>query len=133
MTRHLLDSDGVIDVLKGVADTIALLQSLGQQGNTLCLSDVVLGEVYAGLHPQDEADAERFLSTLEYLPTSDTAARQAGRWRYAYERRGRVLSLTDCLIAATAVEHQANLVSGNARDFPMPELTIVPLPRPSRR
>jgi predicted nucleic acid-binding protein len=40
------------------------------------------------------------------------------------------LSTTDCLIAAIAVEHQAQLVTGNRRDFPMPEITVVPLPRP---
>jgi tRNA(fMet)-specific endonuclease VapC len=133
MTRHLLDSDAIIDVLKGVSDTLALLGTLIQQGNTLAICDVALGEVYAGLHQQDEARAAQFLSTLEFLPASASAAHQAGQWRYNYARRGTTLSITDCLIAATAAEHHAVIVTGNAKDFPMPEVTTLPLLRPTRQ
>jgi predicted nucleic acid-binding protein len=40
-----------------------------------------------------------------------------------------MLPLTDALIAATAVEHNATVVTGNVRDYPMPEVSILPLPR----
>jgi tRNA(fMet)-specific endonuclease VapC len=129
MARHLLDSDSVVDVLKSVGETIALLEHLTSRGGVLCVSDVVLTEVYAGLRPEEEAYAERFLSTLEFLPTSADAGRRAGRWRYSYARQGRQLSTTDCLIAATALEHEATLVTGNTKDFPMPEIEMIALPR----
>ena len=130
MTRHLLDSDSVFDVLHGVTATVALLQRLARQGDTLCTSDVVLGEVYAGLDRRDEARAEQFLSTLEYLPASPTAARQAGKWRYAYRRHGTTLTLTGCLIAAVADEHHATVVTGNVRHFP--QVTTLAIPRRGR-
>ena len=132
MTRHLLDSDTVIDFLQGVASTVAFVQNLSQQGDVLCTNDVVLAEVYTGLHPQDYQRAEQFLATLTYLPASDAAARQAGAWRYTYARQGQALSLPDCLIAACAQEHQATIVTGNVRDFPMPGITVIALPRPRR-
>ena len=129
MTHHLLDSDAVIDALNGVASTVAFLRALAAQGDILCGNDVTLAEVYAGLHPADVAQAERFLSTLIYLPTSASAARQAGAGRYAFARQGRQLSLTDCLIAACAQDHHATVVTGNVRDFPMAGITVIPLPR----
>ena len=129
MTRHLLDSDSVIDALNGVGETLALLQQLTQQENTLCTCDVVIAEVYTGLTPQERGRAEAFLSALEFLPTSADAARQAGEWRYDFARRGTALATTDCLIAAVALEHQATLVTGNVRHFPMPDLSTLPLPR----
>jgi tRNA(fMet)-specific endonuclease VapC len=129
MTRYLLDTDCLIDHLKGVRSTIAFLHELSQRGEIFCTSAVVLAELYAGLHSGDQARAEQFLTTLEYLPTSADAARQAGAWRYAYAGRGQRLSLTDCLIAATTAQHQARLVTGNVKDFPMPEANLLPLPR----
>jgi predicted nucleic acid-binding protein len=133
MSLHLLDTDAVIDLLKNVTDTVSLIQGLHSQGDTLCTCDIVLGEVFSGLHPSDRARATPLLDGLLYLITTVEAARQAGEWRYDHARRGQQLTITDCLVAATAVDHAAVLVTGNTKDFPVPEVTLLPLPRPGRR
>lgn len=133
MTLHLLDSDAVIDHLKGIQSTIALLQNLPSQGHLLCSCDIVVAEVYAGLPPAARAAAQRFLSSLEFLPTSEAAAQRAGIWRYDLARRGVTLLATDTLIAAVALEHGASVVTGNVKDYPMSEVTVVPLPRVQQR
>jgi len=51
----------------------------------------------------------------------------AGQDRYSFARRGRTLSITDMLVAATAREHQAILVTGNVKDYPMTDIDIFPL------
>jgi predicted nucleic acid-binding protein len=124
MTRYLLDADAIIDYLKGIASTIALIQDLGRQGHQLCVCAVVESEVYTGLPPQHRGQAEQLLDALEYLPTPRPAARRAGDWRGAYRAQGIQLATT-----AVAVEHDAALVTANLRHFPMPELTRHPLPR----
>ena len=129
MTKHLLDSDAVIDFLYDIAGSIELINLLFEVGDTPCTCDIVVAEVFTGLAPGEEGRAVQLFGALEYLPTTMAAARQAGEWRHQYRRRGRAYATTDCLIAAVAVTHQAALVTGNLRDFPMPELTIVPLPR----
>lgn len=133
MSLHLLDTDAVIDLLKNVPDTVSLIQGLHDQGDTLSTCDVVLGEVFSGLHPSDRTRATPLLDGLHYLITTAETARRAGEWRYDYARRGQQLTITDCLVAATAVDHAATLVTGNTKDFPMPEVTLLPLPRPGRR
>lgn len=129
MARRLLDSDAVIDFLYNIPGSIDLIERLFAAGDALCSCDIVLAEVYTGLHSHEQARAERLLARLQYLATTPEAARQAGVWRYAYMRRGQTLAVTDCLIAAIAVSHQATVVTGNVKDFPMPEVAILPLPR----
>lgn len=129
MTRHLLDTDTIIDVLAGFPSTVAFVEQLEAQGHQLCTCDVVVAEVITGLRPQDQARGERLLGALDYLPTSREAAQQAGQWRGSYRHQGMQLATTDCLIAAVAHAHSAQVVTGNVRDFPMPELTVLPLPR----
>jgi predicted nucleic acid-binding protein len=51
-------------------------------------------------------------------------ARQAGRWRHDYARRGVTLALPDLLIAATAVEYGLTLITDNRKHFLMPELSF---------
>jgi predicted nucleic acid-binding protein len=90
---------------------------------------IVAAEFETGLDPALLPRIEPYLEGLTYLQTSRIAARQAGRWRYEFRRRGVTLALTDCLIAATAHEHGAQIVTGNVRDYPMPGVTVLALPR----
>lgn len=129
MTLHLLDSDAVIDFLKGIQSTTVFIQALPNHGHIACSCDIVISEVYAGLAPHEGAAAQQFLSTLYFLPTTEAAAQQSGIWRYAFARRGVTLSTTDTLIAAVAAEHGASIVTGNVRDYPMTGITVIPLPR----
>lgn len=133
MTRYLLDTDALIDFLYNIAGSVQLVQGLFAQGDTPCTCEVVVAEVCAGLHAHEQAHAEQLLTSVEYLPTTPEAARQAGSWRYTYMRQGHTIPITDCLIAAVAALHGATVVTGNVRDFPMPELTLLPLPRQQGR
>lgn len=132
MTLHLLDTDAIVDFLKGFASTTAYIQALPTQGHIGCSCDIVIAEVYAGLAPHERASAQQFLSSLQFLPTTEAAARQAGSWRYDFARRGVTLPTTDTVIAAVALEHGASVVTGNLRHYPMPGITLAPLPRVQR-
>lgn len=132
MTRHLLDTDSVIDYLIGQPDTTALIRRLDSGGETLCVCDVVIAEVYSGLLQRDWARGQTFLDGMTFLPTSAAIAQRAGEWRFSFARQGISLATTDCLIAATAHGHQAVVVTGNAKDFPMQELRILSTRTPRR-
>jgi predicted nucleic acid-binding protein len=129
MARYVLDTDAVIDLLKDVSSTIEVVENLYRQGDTMCTCAVVIAEVYAGLHAADQLRGQRLLESMRFLSTTPSAARQAGIWRHEFARRGTQLATSDCLIAATANENRATLITGNLRDFPMPEVSIMPLPR----
>lgn len=129
MAHFLLDSDALADFLNDWPATVALVLQLLSDDQALCTCDVVLAEVFAGIRPDAPPDGIAFVNSLQFLPISREFARQAGAWRYMYARQGIQLPATDMLIAATAIEHNATLVTGNLRHYPMPELSLLPLPR----
>jgi predicted nucleic acid-binding protein len=125
----LLDTDAIIDYLKGFPSSVSFIQGLHQRGETLAVCDIVIAEVYAGLHPPDRAKAAVLLTSLAFLATTPAIAQQAGEWRYAFARQGIQLATSDTLVAATAYAHQAAIVTGNLKDYPMKGVTVLPLPR----
>ena len=129
MALHLLDADAVIDYLWEVAPSVSLIEELAIEEHQLCISDVVVAEVYTGLRPLHMDRAVGLMARCRFLSTGMDAARKAGQWRSEYARLGMTLGVGDCLIAATAWQHNATLVTGNVRHFPMDEITVVPLPR----
>ncbi len=132
MARYLLDTDAIIDYLAGFQPSVALIQEIHSRGDLLCVSDVVLAEVYSGLLPRDRDKAGKLLGACPFLSTGPEAARRAGEWRYEYARKGVTLSTTDALMAATAHAHDAAIITGNVGDYPMREVSVLSLPRPGR-
>lgn len=81
-------------------------------------------EVLRGAKEDEEALVMRFLRGLHLAPLGRDEGERAGRWRRDFARKGITLSQGDCLIAAAAVGIDARLVTGNPKDFPMPELDV---------
>ena len=129
MASVLLDSDAVIDYLKGVPNSVSLIQGLFDREDSICTCDIVVAEVYSGFSTTARSKAQYLFDALVYLSTPREAAAQAGEWRYQYARQGKALSTTDALIAAIAYIHSASIVTGNMADYPMSEVEIIELPR----
>lgn len=68
------------------------------------------------------------LSRLRFLETTREAAMRAGRYQADFEKRGRTVHTLDALVAGTARAHGAILLTDNAGDFPMRDVTVEPLP-----
>lgn len=68
------------------------------------------------------------LDTFDILPVTQIIAHRAGLLKAEYARKGITLNLIDMFIAATAIEYDLPLLTDNRRHFPMPELTLYPLP-----
>ena len=65
----------------------------------------------------------QFLGALEIIPLNAEIARQGGLYRRNYGPSHGV-GLADALIAASATLHQAQLVTLNARHFPMLQVEV---------
>lgn len=128
MTTFLPDTNVLVDALNDKRGRREWLRDLVLQGNRLACCAVTLAEVYAGMQPHEAHQTDRFLSTFLWYGASRGIARRAGRLRFDWARRGVTLSLPDTLIAATALEHGLTLITANRKHFPMPELTLHPLP-----
>jgi tRNA(fMet)-specific endonuclease VapC len=117
---HLVDTDRVVDYLKGRPDARTQLSNLLNEG--LSISIITYGEVYEGIfYGSDPAANERifrsFLKGVRVLPVSQSVARRFARLRGDLRQRGLLLPMPDLLIAATALHYDLTLITRNLRHF----------------
>jgi predicted nucleic acid-binding protein len=127
LTSYLLDSNVLIDWLLGRQNAVSLLDRLASDSDVIAVDAIAIAETYSGLREDDEPRADGLISSFDYWPIGYAEARLAGWYRYRYARRGRAYSTTDMLLATHAISRGATLVTGNIRDFPMPELKVLRL------
>ena len=125
MADYLLDATALIDYLRGRRGIIELVNTLANQGHQLGLCCISVAEVYAGLSEEERAGADRLADAMDYHEISREVAKEAGRFRYEFARRGTTLTTTNTLIAATAIDLGATLITANTRDFPMQEIELL--------
>ncbi len=124
----LLDTTVLLDALRARHNRRSLLAELVAGGHALATAAINIGEVYAGMRREEESRTEAFLSSLDCYPLTGAIARRAGSLKSAWAQKGRTLSLADMMVAATALEHGLSLMTDNRKDFPLPELSLYPLP-----
>jgi hypothetical protein len=128
MATFLLDTCVIIDALNNKRGRPALLLDLVRSGHVLACCPINITELYAGMRPGEEAATEVLLTSFEYVPITQAAARLAGELKRDYARKGMTLNLGDVIIAAVAIHNDLNLLTDNTKDFPMADLALYPLP-----
>jgi predicted nucleic acid-binding protein len=124
---RVLDSTVLIDHLRG-RPVVARIAALRAAGDIAATTAVNVEEIVRGLRPAEAQAAVRLFTGLVVLPVDTRAGWQAGEWRRTFAARGITLWQADCLIAATAAVHGGSLVTGNPKDFPMPDVDLVHWP-----
>lgn len=122
MTRVILDTDILIDFLRGREAARSFLKQVTRE-SIPCCSVISVVELYAGMRPEEQEATVGLLDTLVVLPVSRPIAELAGNFKQ--RSKSRRLELVDCLIAATAFVEGAALATGNVKDYPMKEITIL--------
>ncbi|MEQ1844780.1 MAG: type II toxin-antitoxin system VapC family toxin [Nitrospira sp.] len=122
MSKVLLDTDILIDILRGRAAVRTFLFDLTDHA-VPCCSVMSVAELYAGMRPEEKRVTDILLDALVVIPVGQEIAEVAGRFKQ--RERSRRLELVDCVIAATAFVEGATLATGNTKDYPMPEITVI--------
>jgi len=126
MSKVVLDTDVLIDHLRGHEGTRDFLHDL--VGHSVpCCSVISVAELYAGMRDEETARTADLLDGLVILPVTREIAQVAGHFKR--RSKSRRLELADCLIAATAFSEGASVVTGNVKDYPMAEITLLPARR----
>lgn len=117
---YALDTNTVLDYFRGRGRVAATLLALPP--SEIALPAIVAYEVWVGVlgsqnAKRRQAQYEQFLATVDILPFDATVGRRAAELRQALERRGEGIGPMDILIAATALVHNATLVTRNLREF----------------
>lgn len=117
---YLLDTDTLVFYLRGRAEVREKLLSVSS--NDLCTSSVCIGELYYGAaksqrRAERKAEVDSLKRVLLVLPFGVAEAERFGALKKMLEQRGERLADADLMIAATALEHDLVVVTGNLRHF----------------
>ena len=122
MNKALLDTDIYSEVLKAINPTVAQnAATYRQMHGVLTLSVITMLEIVKGCQQvQATGRMQRFLNAVaqeEVLSLEAPAAELAGRIAGDLDRTGQTIGMADPIIAAIALEHNLELVTGNAAHF----------------
>lgn len=124
MTRYLVDTNVVSELRRPRPDPGVVRWLEGARGDDLFLSVLTIGEIRLGivrLERRDPVRAEALAAWLAGLEAGyadrilPVTAAVAHRW--AVLNADRPLPVVDALLAATAAEHDATLVTRNVADL----------------
>jgi len=111
----IVDTDVVVDFLRGHASAIAFLEDNIER---IYLSVVTVAEVYAGARDRELEAIRRFVDSFPTIVITPEIAAGGGNLKRRYARSHR-LGLADALIAASAVEHGLVPATLNVKHYPM--------------
>jgi tRNA(fMet)-specific endonuclease VapC len=122
VNKALLDTDIYSEVLKAINPTVAQNAATYRQTHgVLTVSVITKIEIVKGCQRvQSTSRMQKFLNAIakeEVLSFDEAAAELAGRIGGDLERTGQPIGMADPLIAAIALEHGLELVTGNTAHF----------------
>ena len=126
MSKVILDTDVLIDFLRGREAVRTFLLETANH-SIPCCSVISVAEIHAGMRPEESERTTTLLDGLVVLPVTRKIAEVAGHFKR--KTKSRRLELADCLIAATAYVEGASVATGNAKDYPMAEVTVLTVRR----
>ena len=127
MAKFLLDSDVLIWLLRGRAETMRLVDRLhGGTHVALACSALSVLEVWTGVRSGEERRTEALMESLQVVPVDASIARRAAGLLVSRKRQRDPREWIDALIAATCLEIHLTLVTYNLRDYPYRDISLYP-------
>ena len=123
MAKILLDSDVIIEWLRGHEPFVARIAQLLQEHSQLFWTPVSVAEVYAGVRKNEEKEADKLFILLEPVSISPETGKKAGEYLKLYAKSHRV-EIADALVAACAFTENVSLWTLNRKHYPMKNLSF---------
>ena len=111
----LVDSAVLIDYLRGRDEARAVLEA----SDEIVASEITRYEVLAGIRPGEESRTEDVLALPAWMDVDEGISRRAADLARQYRPSFSGIEDADYLIAATALDLEARLLTTNVRHFPM--------------
>ncbi|MSO79402.1 MAG: type II toxin-antitoxin system VapC family toxin [Acidimicrobiia bacterium] len=116
--KRLFDSTVLIAHLRGVTAATDLLLTAVERGEAVA-SVLSRTEIEGGMRSGERTDVARLFTALTMEPVTDAIAASAGALLREFRRSHSGIDVVDYVVAATALEVGAQLLTLNVRHFPM--------------
>lgn len=121
---YLLDTDLLIWVLRGRSEVVEKI-SLLKTESKLSISVITIAEVFQNIFPSEITETEKYINLHVIFDVDAKIAKAGGLYWREHKKKLKNLSLTDCLIAATAKSYSSTLVTLNTKHFPMKDIQVL--------
>jgi predicted nucleic acid-binding protein len=123
MTKVLLDTDVIINILKKREETLEQLNTLNEC--EFYISPIVIAEVYAGARAKEIAQIEMLFSYFESVIIENEIGILTGNYANQFQKAFNSISLEDFMIAATAKHYNLTLWTYNKKHYPMRDIAFI--------
>ena len=124
MAKVLVDTDVIIEIMRGNQDVIENVKAFWRRGDVIFCCPVATAEVYHGLRPKETGKAEEFFRTIECLSITKEAGEKAGEYLAKYHKSHNV-ELGDALVAAVCFLNKTLLYTLNKKHYPMRDIKVL--------
>lgn len=119
---YLFDSDALSELarprpLPAYCEWLATVPVAAQFTSATVIGELTAGALRARAPNHIRSFVEKLRRTIQVLPYDEEAAVICGRLRAALEDEGRPVGDNDLQIAAVAIQHDLQLVTGNVRHY----------------
>jgi len=123
--KWLIDTDIIVDYLRGNPQATKFLEKTIP--NSFCaISTITIAELYVGVREGTERPIlDQFIKEFHIVVMNERIAERGGLFRRDYGKSHGV-GLADAIIAATANEIEARLITLNKKHYPMLKNVHVP-------
>jgi len=119
-----VDTDIAIDFLRRRDYAQKLLESWTGEG-LLAISALTHLEIYQGMKAGEEKATNAFLDNLVSVTVDIPIARRAGTMLGELRSKEMTIGIADAIIAATALQFGAPLLTNNVGHYPFPNLKVI--------
>ena len=120
----LVDTDVAIDFLRRRDYAQKLLENWAGEG-LLAISTLTHLEIYQGMKIGEEDATNVFLDGLISVVVDIPIARRAGTMLGELRSKGMTIGIADAIVAATALQLGAPLLTNNVEHYPFPNLKVI--------
>ena len=114
MEKIVLDTNILIEILKGNPETVTKVQSFE---NELCISAITVMELFYGaINKAEVKKLENFILLFTVIHTNENISRKAINLVKQYAK-SHTLDIPDSIIASTALTLECKLFTYNTKDF----------------
>lgn len=115
--KHLLLDTGIlISHLRNIPGVKQLLLKIAQQFN-LSISAVTVVEIWQGAKPGEVEATKKFMQGFKVIPLNSYLAEKSGKLAAELRSKGINADFADIIIAATAREYNAPVLTTNGKHF----------------
>ncbi len=119
---YCLDTNIVIDLLRGDKRLQATIESCIREKIGFCMTPIALAELFKGAYlAARQKDAlrlvEDFVHSVELLNFTEQACKLFGYFHAELRKQGKQTQDADLMIGSIALAHDAALVTRNGKDF----------------